>query len=150
MVRSVELSPVPRGRPEPPLAWLASVAPGRVRLNLGPAGRDPARAAGLARESLLLPGVVSAAANPLTGSLLLRFRGEAETVFAAAARQGLFRVETTRQRPAAPARAAPIAAAALGLLAAVQALRGAILPPAVTLLWYASSLGQRGNDQAHD
>lgn len=146
----MEPSPVPRARPEPPLARLASVAPGRVRLNLGPAGRDPARAAALARETVLLPGVVSAAANPLTGSLLLRFRGEAGTVFAAAARQGLFRVDTTPQRPAAPARAAPIAAAALGLLAAVQALRGAILPPAVTLLWYAASLARRGDDRAGD
>lgn len=141
---------MPRARPEPPLARLASLAPGRVRLNLGLAGRDPARATALARDALLLPGVVSAAANPLTGSLLLRFRGEAETVFAAAARQGLFRVETTRQRPAAPARAAPVAAAALGLLAAIQALRGAILPPAVTLLWYAGSLRSGGSDTAEE
>lgn len=141
---------MPRARAEPPPARLTSVAPGRVRLNLGSAGRDPARATALARDALLLPGVVSAVANPLTGSLLLRFRGEAEPVFAAAARQGLFRVATTGQRPAAPARAAPIAAVALGLLAAVQALRGAVLPPAVTLLWYAASIGGDDGEAAGD
>lgn len=141
---------MPRGQPEPPLARLVSVAPGRVRLNLGAVARDPTRASALARECLLLPGVVSAVANPLTGSLLLRFRGERETVFAAAAQKGLFRLATERPCPAAPARAAPLAAAALGLLAAIQTLRGAVLPPAVTLLWYARSLGSGDRDLAGD
>lgn len=141
---------MPRGRPEPPLARLVSVAPGRVRLNLGAAARDPTRATALARECLLLPGVVSAVANPLTGSLLLRFRGERETVFAAAAQRGLFRLATEQPCPLAPAQAAPLAATALGLLAAIQTLRGAVLPPAVTLLWYARSLGGGDRDPACD
>ncbi|MCS6853281.1 MAG: hypothetical protein NZ523_00790 [Elioraea sp.] len=139
-----------RARPEPPSARITSLASGRVRLNLGAAGRDPARATALARDSLLLPGVVSAVANPLTGSLLLRFRGEAETVFTAAARRGLFRVCPHTAAPSSPARAAPVAAAALALLAVFQALRGAVLPPAVTLLWYAASIGRDDGEAAGD
>lgn len=121
-----------------------------MRLKIASAVRDPTRATDLARACLLLPGVVSAVVNPLTGSLLLRFRGEMDAVFAAALRQGLFRVATERPDLAAPVRAAPLATAVLSLLAAIQGLRGAVLPPAVTLLWYAASLGQRGNQQVSD
>ncbi len=128
--------------PEAPRAIIVSAVAGRMRLRLPGHRDDAAFFALLAQRALMLPGVVGAAANPTTAGLLLRFRGAAEAVLAAAAKEGMFRA--TAQAPAtrtpSAAQFAPVGAAAFGLLAALQASRGAVLPPAITLLWYAGSL----------
>ncbi len=137
------------GPPKPPIARIVSAVPGRVRLRLSPQAGGAAWFAAIARQSLALPGVVSAAANPLTGGLLLRFRGELDAVLAAAEETGLFRLEADHNGTAGQTlQAARLGAALFGLLAAVQAVRGAILPPATTLLWYAGSLMRLGDGQA--
>jgi hypothetical protein len=127
---------------EVPRAVIASAVAGRMRLRLPAHRGDAAFFALLAQRALMLPGVVGAAANPLTAGLLLRFRGAPEAVLAAAAREGLFCSAAPAPVSVLPAaaRLAPLGAAVLGLLAALQAWRGAVLPPAATLLWYAGSL----------
>lgn len=128
--------------PEVPRAIIVSAVAGRMRLRL-PAHRDDAAFfALLAQRALMLPGVVGAAANPMTAGLLLRFGGAAEAVLAAAAREGIFRAaaQAPATRMPSAAQLAPFGAAAFGVLAALQAARGAVLPPAVTLLWYAGSV----------
>ncbi|MBR0683035.1 hypothetical protein GXW74_21260 [Roseomonas eburnea] len=129
--------------PDLPQAVVVSAVAGRMRLRL-PAHRDDAAFfARLAQRALMLPGVTGAAGTPLTAGLLLRFRGDAETVLAAAAREGLFRAAQPvpdQGHAASAAQLAPLGAAAFGLLALLQAARGAVLPPAATLLWYAGSL----------
>jgi hypothetical protein len=128
--------------PEVPRAIIVSAVAGRLRLRLPGHRDDAAFFALLAQRALMLPGIVGAAANPITAGLLLRFQGTPEAVLAAAAKEGLFRA--TAAAPVAPppsaAQLAPVGAAAFGLLAALQASRGAMLPPAATLLWYAGSL----------
>lgn len=129
--------------PDLPHAIVVSAVAGRMRLRL-PAHRDDAAFfAALARRALMLPGVTGAAGNPLTAGLLLRHRGDASAVLSAATADGLFRAT---RAAAAQARAtsarnlAPLGAAGLGLLALFQATRGTVLPPAITLFWYAGSL----------
>jgi hypothetical protein len=113
-----------------------------MRLRLPDHRGDVAFFAVLAQRALMLPGVVGAAANPATAGLLLRFRGGTDALLAAAAESRLFHAAAPARaaRTPTPAQLAPVGAAALGLLAALQAARGAVLPPAATLLWYAGSL----------
>lgn len=127
---------------EVPRAVIVSRVAGRMRLRLPDHRDDAAFFALLAQRALMLPGVVGAAANPATAGLLLRFRGTEEALLAAAAKDRLFRAAVPASAPRTPtaAQLAPVGAAALGLLAALQAARGAVLPPAATLLWYAGSL----------
>lgn len=127
--------------PDLPRAVVVSVTAGRVRLRLPAHRQDAAFFARLAQRALMLPGVTAAAGNPLTAGLLLRFRGDADGVLAAAAEEGLFRAAAPAPRATAgAAQLAPLGAAAFGLLALLQASRGALLPPAATLLWYAGAL----------
>jgi hypothetical protein len=128
-------------RPEPPLARVASHAPGRVRLRLAAHRGDAAFFSAVSAAALMLPGVTAAAANPETAGLLLRFRGDLATVLNAAAREGLFTVAAPSRAPESrAARAEGLGGLLLGGLALVQMTRGVILPPALTLLWYAGSL----------
>jgi len=137
--------------PDAPRAVIVSLVTGRIRLRL-PAHRDDAAFfAMLAQRALMLPGVLGAATNPCTAGLLLRFRGAAGALLAAAAKEGLFRATLPATPPPTPSAAqlAPVGVAAFGLLAALQAARGAVLPPATTLLWYAGSL-LRGQSAANE
>jgi hypothetical protein len=52
---------------------LVHETPGRMRLLSAAAKGYPARAAMLAAQAHSLPGVVGASANPLTGSLVIRY-----------------------------------------------------------------------------
>ena len=129
--------------PELPRAIVVSAVAGRMRLRLPGHRDDHAFFARLAQRALILPGVTGAAGNPITAGLLLRFRGEASAVLTAAARDGLFRAAWPASAAAHATSAsnlAPLGAAGLGLLAVLQATRSAVLPPAITLLWYAGSL----------
>ncbi|MCZ8147127.1 MAG: hypothetical protein O9325_04630 [Roseomonas sp.] len=132
-----------------PRALVVSLVAGRMRLRLPGPRDDAAFFALLAQRALMLPGVLGVSANPTTAGLLLRFRGAAEALLAAAAKDGLFRA--TPPAPAArnpsAAQLAPLGAAAFGFLAALQAARGAVLPPATSLLWYAGNL-LRGSPSA--
>jgi len=129
--------------PDLPRAVVVSAVAGRMRLRLPAHKDDTAFFSRLAQQVLMLPGVTGTAGNPLTAGLLVRFRGSPEAVLTAAARDKLFRAAPPAAHPAASAAVkslAPVGAAAFGLLAALQASRGVLLPPAATLLWYAGSL----------
>jgi hypothetical protein len=134
-----------------PRARIASAVPGRLRLRFSAQRGDAAFFATLAPRALVLPGVLAARATPATGGLLLRFHGDLAALLEAAARERLFAATLPREAGLAsrPAELGRIGGTALALLAVVQALRGAVLPPAVTLLWYAGSLrasGQSGEE----
>jgi hypothetical protein len=116
--------------------------PGRIRLRIVGHRGDARFFALLAQRALMLPGVLAVSANPATCGLLLRFHGELPALLEAAAREGVFATDPT-DLPAGDAR--PVADARLatmlfGGLAALQVLRGSLLPPAVTLAWYAANL----------
>ncbi|MEW6123081.1 MAG: hypothetical protein AB1698_10755 [Pseudomonadota bacterium] len=124
-------------------AVLVHSMPGRLRLRLVPAHHPgiEAVAAVLAGR----PGVLKVAYRAETGSLLVlhdgRFRPEAEPTVRL--------VPSARAGGSAPPRArregvrlggGVAGAAAFSGLALLQMARGRVLPPAVTLVWYAASL----------
>lgn len=135
--------------PAPLEAVLVHSMPGRLRLRLvrpRHPGIEP-----LAAELSRRHGVLKVAFRVETGSLLVlhdgRFRPEADPAL---------RLLTPRSAPAGPSSArsgrAGVAqaarpqlggiagAAAFSGLALLQVARGRVLPPAVTLLWYAAAL----------
>jgi hypothetical protein len=75
----------------------------------------------------------------LTGSIVVRHRGAWPQIAELAA--GIIElVEAEESLPPAAARLPAILSLGLGALAVLQLFRGQVLPPAVTLLWYASTL----------
>lgn len=143
-------------------ARLVHRLPGRVRLKVDGRRRDAAWFDAVALELSLLDGVRAVDADPRTGSLLIRHEGSLDTLLDELARRGLVRVDERepRETPLAlrlgerldrldahlkRASAGELdlggaALLALLLLALVQALRGQVAGPAVSLLWYASQL----------
>lgn len=123
---------------------LAHAMPGRVRLRL--AGPGSAGLEGLAATLSRRPGVLKVAFRMETGSLLIlhdgRFRPELDPAL---------RMVTRRPpAPSAPRRAKPAPALGVGAgemagaaafsgLALLQMARGRVLPPALTLFWYAAT-----------
>lgn len=128
--------------PDIPRALIVSSLAGRMRLRLPEHQHDAAFFRLLGQAVLMLPGVTASSTNALTAGVLIRFRGPPEALLAAAAKEGVFCADT----PVSPlgqnsaAQLAPLGAAALALMAMLQAARGSILPPAATLIWYAASL----------
>ena len=148
----------------PPVGYVAHVLPGRVRVRV-PARRGDAAFFDRVAERLgELPSVTSVIATPLTGSVVVEFTGEIQALaLAAMALSDEVRLELAppptaplmlRVRREVAAADAAIreatggeldarAAAFCVLLAfsALQLLRGNLLAPTVTLLWYAAVLG---------
>jgi hypothetical protein len=132
--------------------------PGRFRVKV-PARRGDAAYFLNARECILrCDGVVSVAAQPLTGSLLIAHAGSVETVARFAEEQGLFRLAidvapgpTQAGRPGSQARSHrdlpsesagrpaidSTLIAALAGLGIYQVIQGEVMAPAITLFWYA-------------
>ncbi len=147
-------------------ARLVHRLPGRVRLRVDAKRGDRAWFDALALELSLLENIRSVEANPLTGSLLIRHEGPLERLLEELAARGLLRVSDPEPREiplarrlaeraeAADARLRRATAGELDLegaallvvllVALVQALRGRLVGPASSLLWYAASLLRGG------
>jgi hypothetical protein len=89
-------------------------------------------------------GVTEATVHPVTGSIVLRFEGDLGAIAEQAEASQICRFSDETLARAHGSFAMPrmetLAALALLGLAGVQALRGRMLPPTATLLWYAASL----------
>jgi hypothetical protein len=127
-----------------PLARIVHTIPGRARLRIDSRRGDGAFFAALATGLSIIPGVSRADVRPLTGSVLIEHNGPLERVIAAAAQKGLFVVAraSTVAAAAPPATFDPKVAmgVGLGVFALWQLAQGRVLPPAVTLAWYAANL----------
>jgi hypothetical protein len=128
----------------PPAAFLAHASEGRARLRVperrGDAGYFSSSAARLAQ----FEGVLAVTPRAVTASLVIEHEGDFAAIAERARALGLFALEPAPQEENPAARlAAPRLAAVLGALAVVQLLRQRVLPPAVTLLWYAAALAGR-------
>jgi len=94
-----------------------------------------------------LPDVTQVRADPLTGSILILHSGDPAAILESAAGAGQFVIagDEHGSKPLLDREAARLAVplAAAGILSAFavwQLLRGRVLPPAVTLGWYAATL----------
>lgn len=136
-----------------PLAEIVHSMKGRARLRLAAHRGDEKFFTTLAAGLSAHPGVTKVEVAPLTGSVLVQHFGSFEEIVTAAEKAGLFQIGVPEE-PAAPA--APIEwprlpvdpklalAVGLGLAAIWQLGKGKALPPAITLLWYATRLGGLG------
>lgn len=128
-----------------PAAEVAHAMPGRTRLRLAERRGDAVFFASVANGLLSLPGVFDVETRPLTGSVLIAHFNPLDELGDAARTSGLFDL---RSSPVAPTLDLKvefdpklIVAFALAGLALWQISRDKVVPPALTLLWYASSLG---------
>ncbi len=148
----------------PPEIEVRHRLPGRARLLCPALKNDGAGLGRLAEELRGCPAVMQVDGNPVLGTLLLRHRGELDTVLAWAGEHGLVRVIAASpadvnqrlrgglERVARGLTAvsgqplAPREWLTLGLigLAIHQAVEGNIMVPAVSLLWYALSNARDG------
>jgi len=138
---------------EPPAAHVVHSLPGRLRLRLPELQGDLDRLSALALAVAGLPGVATARATGLTGSLLIQHGNTPEALLASAAAAGLFLPADApppaeAASPTLPEGLLPAAGAvATAGLAALQLLRKEALPPALTLAYYALMLGQEAMRQ---
>lgn len=128
-----------------PEAEVAHAIPGRARLRVPDRRGDAAFFSSVASGLSSLPGVLQVETTALTGSILIRHGGPLEKVSAAAQNAGLFILRDPAPQPARASTAAvdPRLLVVLALAGAAlwQMSREKVLPPALTLLWYASQLG---------
>jgi hypothetical protein len=131
----------------PPAAHV--VLRGRRRTRLRFTGRrgEEGFLDGLASKLSALPGVANVQTYPLTGSILIVHSAAPASILDDATGAGLFMIPDEGHESGPPfdkglaSAAAPLlVAGALSALAAAQLLRGRVLPPAVTLAWYAATL----------
>jgi hypothetical protein len=122
---------------------------------------EPAFFEQLCDATLALPGVTKVEARPATGSVIISHDGPLAPLAEAARTAGAFLVAGTDDGPAAESWSAEVqrlfsgllppmsdntatarsgAAVVLLAMAAIQASRGHVMPPATTSLWYAISL----------
>ncbi len=126
-----------------PVAVVVHAMSGRTRLRIAERRGDRAFFASIATGLSAMPGVSRVEARPLTGSILILHVTPFARVAAAAERARLFAVGDASiplSLPATAIDAKKAAAASLGVFALWQLSRGQILPPALTLVWYAASL----------
>jgi hypothetical protein len=132
--------------------------PHRIRLRLPEKRHDASFFSALISKVQEINGVTSTKANPATGSLLLEFSCSTDELVDRLREHDVSVVLQTIQRGATPRtgsvelhRQLPIpivtgrninpmfmAGAAFALIGAIQAIRGRILIPSATALWYAS------------
>ncbi len=127
-----------------PLAEIAHAMPGRARLRIADRRGDAAFFASVASGLSAIAGVRAVEVTPLTGSVLIQHSGPLARIGVAAEEARLFAVNGAPVAQATPEIAFdPKIVVALGLCAAAlwQLSRERFLPPALTLLWYASHLG---------
>jgi hypothetical protein len=89
-------------------------------------------------------GVLAVTPRAVTASLLIEHEGDFDAIAERARAAGLFALEPApEEEGVAPRQAIPGLAGVLGALAVVQLFRQRVLPPAITLLWYAASVAGR-------
>jgi hypothetical protein len=119
--------------------------PGRARLRVADRRGDAAYFASVAKGLSAIAGVRAVEVAPLTGSVLIQHSGPLARIGVAAQEARLFVVGEAPQAPRAAPEVSidPKVVAALALFAAAlwQMSKESVLPPAITLLWYASRLG---------
>lgn len=124
---------------------LVHAMPGRMRLKLaGPPGQFFVLAAAGAKLKKL-PQVRSVDLRPRTGSIVVVHDGPVEALAPAMTEAGLalLRPAAPDRMPAIPSLPIPAgtaAAVAFAGLALYQIAKGRVMPPAITLAWYAASL----------
>jgi hypothetical protein len=139
-----------------PLAEIVHTMAGRTRLRIEARRGDDAFFASIATGLSSLQGVGHVDVRALTSSVLIRHHAPWAQVAEAAARARLFVLDGAAVRQAydrtqaLDARA--IAAIGLGAFALFQLVQGRVLPPAITLAFYAASLGGllRGGPEASE
>jgi hypothetical protein len=131
-----------------PVATIDHALNGRTRLRIKSMRGDPGYFAGLEEGLVRCEGVIKVVASPRTAGVLITHQADGLPAIAAIARQrGWFELPVsgnTGSFELSPGFPHPdtrlILAGVYGGLAAVQALRGNVLPPAMALFWYALAL----------
>jgi hypothetical protein len=131
----------------PPTARVARQGRRRLRLRFAERRGDDGYLNWLVVQLSALPDVTHVQAHPLTGSILILHSSDSASVLDSAAGAGQFTIAAEEHEPGplldreVASVAVPLAAAGiLSAFAVWQLLRGRVLPPAVTLGWYAATL----------
>lgn len=152
---------------ELPRARLVHRTAARARLRLPQKRRDSQFFERLQRELAALPSVDSARADPLTGSVLIHYRGELDDILKRAREQELFELQRpSRHTPIAQVQAGTARfdgwlrsisdgrmdvdnLAVLGLfgIGMFQIARGHVLPAGFALVWQAAGIARGAADQ---
>jgi hypothetical protein len=121
-----------------PAAELVHAAPGRIRLRIPERKGDDDWFADTRRAINQFPGIVRVIGNSATGSFLIRGKDLAvRQIPEVGEERGWFAVrDPARSGGAAADALASLAPVFLGL-AVIQAVRGQIMVPAISLAWYA-------------
>lgn len=113
---------------------------GRSRIRIPEMRGDTGWFEGVRDGIAAYPGITRVTANPASASLLVEGHDLAvRRIGSLAESQGWFRLEAEAE-PVAGRGGFEVLVPALVLLALVQAVRGQIMVPALTLLWYAARL----------
>lgn len=131
-----------------PLATVVHTTAARTRLRIASRRGETGFFTRCAGQLAAAPGVATVEARALTGSLLVHHaEGAFDAVAEHAERAGLFIVAEIEPAaaPDAPPRLPPppaLAALAFGALGLFQLTEKRVLPPALTLFWYAATLAK--------
>jgi hypothetical protein len=127
-----------------PIARVVHTMPGRARLRIPERRGDAVFFASVATGLASIRGVYRVEVRPLTGSILLQHGPPLQRIAETAQEARLFLMEDASHTPAQSAGVSidPKVAVGLGLgvLSLWQLLEGRVMPPAITLAWYAASL----------
>jgi hypothetical protein len=131
-----------------PLAEVVHSLPGRTRLRIAAYREDAAVLDAVAAGLSAIPGIQRITVRPLTGSVLLWHDPPMSRIAKAAEDAGLFRLacpgDYSRQPHGVVLDPKMVVVFGFGLAALWQIFQGRILPPAITLAWYASMLATNG------
>jgi hypothetical protein len=135
-----------------PVAEVAHASAGRTRLRFSELRGSAAALEALAARLGKIAGVRATEVRPFTGSILVHHDGPFRDVARRAAGEGLFDLGDPPVRDArAPGIARPVPAAvamAFAGLGVMQLFERRVLPPALTLFWYAASLAREATADA--
>jgi hypothetical protein len=125
-----------------PLAEVVHAIPGRARLRIPARRGDAVFFASVATGLSAIPGVFHAQVRPMTASIVIRHSAPLARIGEAAEKARLFALAIAATPPPSAFRIEPKAAlvASLGVFALWQLTQGRVLPPALTLAWYAAGL----------
>jgi hypothetical protein len=128
----------------PPAAFLAHASEGRTRLRVPERRGDADYFSTSAARLAEFEGVLAVTPRAVTASLLVEHESGFDAIAERARAAGLFTLEPAAEEESlAPRLAVPGLASVLGALAVVQLFRQRVLPPAITLLWYAAAVAGR-------
>ena len=127
-----------------PRAEIVHAMLGRTRLRIADQRGDRVFFASVATGLSTIPGVRKVDVRPFTGSILIHHAASFASIGTAAETSRLFVLTNASSvpppTPAMPIHPKMVVAAGLGIFALWQLTRGRILPPAITLAWYATRL----------